>query len=316
MTQSTQRGWEDLLADAISVLTEAARLRQTPLRRTEAGEWVPDPEGEPLARDWAEFVTLAVAGAAANVGGIELILAGRPGSWEADAVRSMLQATVTDDLDLLRHRTEPLRVELWPGEYLADIGYDACYDESEDGLEQQRRTHSWRYRLDDNREWVPLDEQAPSYQSAIAWMGGSRPDSELGPESPGTELWVPRSAVDQEADEQLLDLEARIEELRYQLDPAAYGQALEQQVRRSAAELYPDVDVEVLVNVDGWPPAAAYYDTPADRLIDLARELTPLPWTGVAPIEYPPGAPIVDTERAAGRLPHQRLDAGESGQGQ
>lgn len=40
------------------------------------------------AVDWAEFVTLAVAGAVANVGSVEKALQGRPGSWEADSERS------------------------------------------------------------------------------------------------------------------------------------------------------------------------------------------------------------------------------------
>ncbi len=36
------------------------------------------------------------------------MLAGRPGSWEAGAVRSMLVSTVGyDDEDLDQHRTEP-----------------------------------------------------------------------------------------------------------------------------------------------------------------------------------------------------------------
>src|SRR5262249_21237478 len=47
----------------------------------------------------------ALATAAARLGGIEELLAGRPGSWEADLVRQLVAGTVG-----------------WDGEYLADYG--------------------------------------------------------------------------------------------------------------------------------------------------------------------------------------------------
>jgi hypothetical protein len=101
------RNQNEVLADAIRVLTEAARLRLPVLRQAETGGWQPHPlQTEPA--DWAEFITLAVAGAAANIGSIERALEGRPGSWEAHAVRSLLLSTVGEDpAELLRHRTEP-----------------------------------------------------------------------------------------------------------------------------------------------------------------------------------------------------------------
>ncbi len=55
---------EQSLVDAVTVLTAAART----------------------GSDFAEFLTHAVAGTAANLGGIEELLAGRPGSWEAHYV--------------------------------------------------------------------------------------------------------------------------------------------------------------------------------------------------------------------------------------
>lgn len=87
------RTWDDVMSDAIRALTEAARLRRPPL------EAVTDGDGQATvthagAVDWAEFVTLAVAGAVANVGSVEKALQGRPGSWEADSVRTMLASTV------------------------------------------------------------------------------------------------------------------------------------------------------------------------------------------------------------------------------
>lgn len=80
----TARPYDEVLHDAIAALTEAQRLTNRPMRQTSSGQWEPDPDPRSaLPIDWAEFVTLALAGAAANAGGIETILAGRPGSWEA-----------------------------------------------------------------------------------------------------------------------------------------------------------------------------------------------------------------------------------------
>src|SRR5437868_348909 len=84
-----------LLAKAIEVLTAAARLERPVF---ELDEQATAAEGTPVYRqsgrfepdDWAEFVSQALAGAAANVGGVERVLAGRPGSWEADFTRQLL----------------------------------------------------------------------------------------------------------------------------------------------------------------------------------------------------------------------------------
>ncbi|MEO3939322.1 hypothetical protein V3N99_21635 [Dermatophilaceae bacterium Soc4.6] len=135
------------MAATISALTEAARL-QLP---------APDPDGREQSRpdevstepiDWAEFVTLALTGAVANLGGVSRALRGRPGSWEAESLRGLLQGAVGDDpVTLLRHRTEPLLVVLRPAEILADLGYDAVYDESQRLLREQQHQQVWRYQL-------------------------------------------------------------------------------------------------------------------------------------------------------------------------
>lgn len=81
--------------------------------------------------DWAEFVTATLAGAAANIGGIEAVLNGRPGSWEADGVRSLLTSTVGhDEAYLLEHRTEPVVVDLYVDVILADLGVWTAYDQA------------------------------------------------------------------------------------------------------------------------------------------------------------------------------------------
>lgn len=91
------RAYGEVLADAVRCLTEAARLTNHPMRQSVSGDWEPDPNATPPPIDWAAFVTEALAGAAANIGGTEVILAGRPGSWEAAKVREILYSTVGID---------------------------------------------------------------------------------------------------------------------------------------------------------------------------------------------------------------------------
>lgn len=126
------RPYDEVLADAIGTLTEATRLTNQLSRRTAAGSWDADPDPRATVPiDWGEFVTLALAGAAANVGGVEAALVGRPGSWEAEMVRQTLNSTASDDNDLLRHRTEPVVVDLWVEtvlDYLGDPFEDAYTD--------------------------------------------------------------------------------------------------------------------------------------------------------------------------------------------
>ncbi|MBC8091381.1 MAG: hypothetical protein H7Y15_05460 [Pseudonocardia sp.] len=114
------RPYDEVLADAVRVLTEAVRLRW---ERTEA-----DGSTTSCRHDWAEFITLALAGAAANADGIEPALAGRPGSWEADGIRTLLTSTVGHDEEhLLEHRTEPIVVHVYVEEILGDRGVWQLY---------------------------------------------------------------------------------------------------------------------------------------------------------------------------------------------
>jgi hypothetical protein len=308
--RTSDRGWDEVLAVAVRVLTEAARLRRPVLRQAEGGGWEPDPLRTERA-DWAEIVTLAVAGAAANVGSIDRALEGRPGSWEADAVRSLLESTVGhDSAHLLEHRTEPIRVTLRPAEILSDLGYAALYDESRQILQSEQDRHLWRYRLGEDRTWTPLDPGAPAWGDAF--------DDDADPPEPDDTLWrpgtvttVPRSAYDEAAYDVLADREAAIDDLQYEDDPRAYGEALKAAVPGEAARLYPGVPVEVTIDTDErtWrDDSLCWGATPEEVLIDAAAGKTPLPWSGIAPGDYPPGQSLADAERVAGRLPHLRLD--------
>ena len=91
------RPLEDDVARAVAALSAAARRTYT----TAAGE---------ARHDFGEVVTRVLAAVAANVGGVDQLLAGRPGSWEADGVRQLLVSTLGDEDRLLEHRTEPITV--------------------------------------------------------------------------------------------------------------------------------------------------------------------------------------------------------------
>ena len=131
MAGEQERGVDEVLADAIRILTEAERLRQPVFVRDEENQqWVRDPvRTGPV--DFAEVLTRAVAAAAANADGVEALLAGRPGSWEAEHVRNMLHSTVGfDDAQLLEHRTEPVVLAVNAEAILWDVGIGAFYHES------------------------------------------------------------------------------------------------------------------------------------------------------------------------------------------
>jgi hypothetical protein len=95
----------------------------------------------------------------------------------------------------------------------------------------------------------------------------------------------------------------------------APGGARPRAARRAAvaetARRYPGVPVEVTVDAgERGPWRGDYlYDVPEDVLINAAVDQTPLPWSGIAPGDYPPGQSVAGTERAAGRRPHLRSAA-------
>jgi hypothetical protein len=308
------RGQAEVLADAIRILTEAARLRRPVHRQAADGGWEPGPvRTEPA--DWAEFVTLALAGAAANVGSVDRALEGRPGSWEADAVRGLLESTVGyNDEHLMGHRTEPIKVVLRPAEILADLGYTVLYEDSRRVLQEQQDRHLWHYMLGSDHAWTPLDPGAPPWADAFN-IPGQEPGAWGGR---GTIMTVPRSPADEAAYEALCDQEAALEDLEYEHDPRTYGEALQAVVLAEAACRYPGIPVEVTIDTDERlsPDYSDYWvPGPEKKLTDTAVDTTPLPWSGMTPKEYPApaGLSIASTERAAGRLPHLRLRKPEAG---
>lgn len=122
---------------------------------------------------------------------------------------------------------------------------------------------------------------------------------------------VPRSTEDETEYERLGAVEDALAELE-DTDVRAYGTALLARVVELAAETYPDLAIEVEVHA-GFPQDQDpdVYEGPQTRLRWSAVGTTPLPWSHIAPDDYPAGETpwrkIANAERAAGRLPHQRV---------
>jgi hypothetical protein len=229
---SGPKPFEQVLADAIAVLTEAARLTWT---RTDS-----DGQTVTFTSDWAEFVTLALAGAAANIGGIDDALAGRPGSWEADHVRNLLTSTVgADEQQLLGHRTEPVVVDVFVDEIMVDLGMWKAYD----GAQQE------------------LARRYADCTSATA-----------------AEAELPTSTVEQEQRlDELEELEERLENQRLR-DWTEYGQELKTQIEAAAGRRQLlRVPVVVHVDVETFRVDAGRYGALQDQLLQEAIANTPLP---------------------------------------
>ena len=269
MTRPRSHG--EILADAVRVLTEAASRTLT------IGAGTSEEHTEPA--DFAEFVTLVLAGAAANIGSIEAVLAGRPGSWEADYVRQMLVSTVGhDEQHLLEHRTKALRVTVHVDDILNDLGYaDLYYIDAHNELQRRKQATG-----------------VSSYTSLEEAAQASAPTPE------------------QETALKRLDaLTERLDEQR-ELEWATYGEAFKAAVLHHATDLFPKltVPVEVVIELD-WRNNLGSGDEltgPAAMLWEHARMVTPLPGSGIAPKDYPPGTPIAQVERNARRLPLARID--------
>jgi hypothetical protein len=239
---------EQSLVDAVTVLTAAART----------------------CSDFAEFLTHVVAGAAANLGGIEELLAGRPGSWEAHYVRELLTASVGHDEQYLHgYRTEPLTVRVHVDDVLTDLGYADLYYLDAD-IELNRREDA-------------------IYAAAPAGLTVEQ-------EAALTELEQLRDRV---------DAQRRAEWIAY---GAAFAENVRRVAAETLPALA--VPIEVVIEHDWRNDLGSGTETlsPEFRLWERARDLTPLPGSGTPLNEYPPGVTIAQVERDADRTPLARLD--------
>lgn len=295
-------GYDELLGRAVEVLTAAVRYERPTLRQNDDGKWEPDPDRTERG-DWAEFVTLALAGAAANAGGIEAALAGRSGSWEAYGVRQLLESTVGDDEGMLwRHRTEPVRLTVYADELLTDADYDAVRAYEDAATELQRRyevaeradpepdyeRYCWCYDRTEAGDFVARDPAAPAW-SWDAWRAQpKRVENDdysalieeavrSGQQFAPTTFYVFKSQEDAEELWRLEDerdgrmqpfaqLEDQLETLRSE-ELRSYGQALKSRIEYLAQEV-PCLAVPVQVDVD-----VTTFRSSSDRDIDEAYSL-------------------------------------------
>ena len=95
----------DLLTETVAALTRAALQRNA--------------DGAPC--DFSDFLARALAAAAANVGGPDRLIAGRPGSWESSCVDGLVRGTAGNDRDdWAWFRTQPIIVRLNVAELIED----------------------------------------------------------------------------------------------------------------------------------------------------------------------------------------------------
>lgn len=113
---------DDLVGQAIGVLTLIAR--QTRVRGSGTAATV-----EPV--DFADLTAQVLTSVAANLGSVETLLAGRPGSWEADLVRRLVDGTAGDAGEV-QWRTEPVRLALDADDVLYDFGIGDLYEQERD----------------------------------------------------------------------------------------------------------------------------------------------------------------------------------------
>ena len=101
-----------LRAQAVEILTRAVRCTRT----------LHDGTVEPA--DFADFLASVLAAVAANVGYVERLTRGRPGSWEAALVDQLVLGTVGYEPDtLLAYRTEPVRIPLNVAQLVEELGF-------------------------------------------------------------------------------------------------------------------------------------------------------------------------------------------------
>lgn len=331
ITQAWRAAYREKLNEAIAVLTDGARLGRPRLQHDDTAELVED-LGSTEQADWAEFVTLALAGAAANLGGVDVILAGRSGSWEAEGVRQLLHSTVgSDEHALWEHRTEPVDITLYVEELLAERTdawrqYDDAQTELVGRYERAEAAEPeidysqfvWEYDRDASGQWAPRAAGAPAW-SLQAWRASLREDGvdeaqidglESRLQEAATGVYIPKSPaaltqlrrLEEERDARLgVDLDERLDQQRLR-EWTAYGEALKTRVESAAAALPGlSVPVAVTVDVETFRSPAAGDRTPApgegvslaDRLVDAAVLDTPTP-------EDLPGSPLERLHQAHG----------------
>lgn len=290
----------DPMAEAITALTTLARGRRT------VGAGTPGEHTEPA--DFAEVACLVLTAVAANVGGVDELLAGRSGSWEADLVRQIVQGTAgSDPVDLMRHRTEPLHLTLdVESDVFADFGIEALYSAdvaeldareaaADEALFAAFSTPEERARIEQVRATIPnLSQELTPEESA-------RADALMGEAEAIVAGVTARAEAEDDplaaAADAAADAAVAVREL-YQRDQDAYREAFTAAVRQALTDRGLTIAVDVIeparADDDSWTP-----DEELTReLHEHARTVAVLPMTGQAP-DFTQGTPG-EALRAAG----------------
>lgn len=309
----------DPIASAIAALTTAARRRRT------IGASTLDEHTEPV--DFGEIACHVITSVAANIGGVGELLSGRPGSWEAEYVRQIVRSTTGDDeRELMRHRTEPLRLVVDVEAELSDLGIFELYEEASeelarrvedarDGLIRKVATPAEQARLADIEavitEWgLAIQGEArraravhlrDEWESIVQSVRGRA-------EQAGDPLYAALAAAEA-ADRQL--------EVLWEQDQAAYREAYAAAVRQRLNEKEISAKVEVVDILAAYLDAARdqsqrqiYFESAlVDELNTHARKAAALPMTGQAP-DWSDGMPA-DALRRAGLTYLERATASQ-----
>lgn len=283
------------VADAIAALTAAAR--QTRMR----GAGTAHATVEPV--DFGEIACHVITAVAANLGGVGELLAGRPGSWEADYVRQIVHSTSGDDPDeLLRYRTEPVRLAFDAEDVFYDLGLADLYehdaeelgrreDAADEALFEAVATPEERARIADIQAAMPSwesDDEADHATGAALMQEArtitaailDRAEATGAPE--GAALTSARAAG---------DLVRRL----WEQDLAAYTEAYLAAARRYLTDRGVTCGVELATVPTG---ELATWDALTDQVHAYARANAPLSMTGEAP-DHSDGSPA-DALRRAG----------------
>lgn len=284
----------DPVADAIAALTAAAR--QTRVR----GNGTDHASVEPV--DFGEIACHVIATVAANLGGVEELLAGRPGSWEADYVRQIVHSTAGDDPDeLLRYRTEPVRLAFDAEDVFYDLGLSDLYESDaealgrrEDAIDEELfeavATPEERAQIADIQAAMPSWDVADDAERArgAALMHEARTIAEA--------IMSRAEASGQPQAAALLSAREASTAVRtlWERDLAAYTEAYLAAARRYLTERGITCGVELATAPVGQAPT---WDALSDQVHEYARANTPLPMTGEVP-DYAEGSPAEALRRA------------------
>lgn len=291
----------DPIADAIAALTTAARRERT------IGAGTPNEHTEPV--DFGEIACHVITAVAANVGGVEALLAGRPGSWEADYVRQIVQSAAgDDDAELMRYRTEPVRIEVDVEAVFYEFGLTDLYDRDVDELGNRWKAADdalfEAYATAEERTRVEKMERARVEKICAAMPDGVDPDVVawvVRSESLEEEMRAIAKAIIQRAaaaDDPLVAALTAAENAMsaafelWEQDQAAYREAYTAAIRQALTDRGLMVEVEVVEACGEWE-----WDPLIDELHEYARKNAPLPMTGAAP-DWTNGTPADALHRA------------------